>query len=166
MLHVGVRLERSISDPKNVRKDEDAVGGFFEDLPVLVLVLCGVATIIAASIWSSGRIADERLDEDLRETAERFADRLVEAAQLTEGVEYPTIDKLRALNITRLAAGLPEDTGYAVSLVQVFPSLEWILQHGSREKPVSEDACASSRLVNAVDEWSRVVIVEVRVVVW
>ena len=113
----------------HVREDDTAVGGFFEDLPVLVLVLCGVATIIAASVLSSSRISEERQDEWLQEAAAGFADRIVESALQTEGAEYPTIAKLRALNVSRLAAGLPESVGYAVSLVQVYPKFEWLLQN-------------------------------------
>lgn len=166
MLHVGVRIERSCWNSWHVRDDEAAVGSFFEDLPVLVLVLCGVATIIVASVISSVRMADERQDDRLRDIVTRFADRLVETALLTEGTEHPTIDKLRALNVSRLAAELPEGIGYAVSLVQVHPVFEWIVQHASRDRPVLENSCASSRLVNAIDTSSRVVVVEVRAVVW
>ncbi|MCU0853069.1 MAG: hypothetical protein MUC90_07465 [Thermoplasmata archaeon] len=149
-----------------MRHDDAAVGGFFEDLPVLVLVLCGVAAIVSASVWSSGQIADEQSVRELDEIAQRFVDRLVEAALQVEGGGYPSVDKLRVLNISRLAMGLPKAIGYAVSIVEIYPSLEWLLQYVSDGKPISTDASASIRLVNAIDPWSRIVIVEARVIVW
>lgn len=142
------------------------MGGFIEDLPVMALVLCGVATIIASSVWSSDRIADGQLEEELRGIAQQFADRLVEAALTAEGTEHPSICRISELNVSRLAADLPEGVGYAASFVQVYPTIEWILQESSCEMPVPERACGASRLLNALDESFRAVIVEVRVVAW
>jgi hypothetical protein len=166
MLHVGVRKENPDKCPGHMRDDESAVGGFFEDLPVLVIVLCGVVAIVSASVWSSGQIANEQFVQELDEIARGFADRLVEAALQVEGGDYPSVDKLRTLNISRLSIGLPKTIGYAVSIVEVYPSLEWLRQFVSDEKPISSDAVASIRLMNAVDSLSRIVIVEARVIVW
>ncbi|MGD9962435.1 MAG: hypothetical protein AB7S97_00825 [Thermoplasmata archaeon] len=140
-----------------------AVGGFFEDLPVLAFVLAGVLSVAGTASWASGMLSEDEWCEEL----ERSASQLV-AAVVAElrGVDIlPTVEAVRQADVSSLMRALPEGTHGLVSVWSVHPVTERLLMVGSCEgEPLL--ARSESMLMNAVFDGGAVGILEVRVLVW
>jgi hypothetical protein len=150
-----------------VKADCSAVAGFFEDLPVVVIVLAGVMTILLSASWAALRIQEGNSSELLREDADDALVRfLAEFARPATGESHPTVRHLQTINISAWARGHIESEWFLFSLVLVHPS--WIIlaqaQHGDFEHAIS---CGySSGLLNALTDDGMVGIVKVNVLVW
>lgn len=146
-----------------MRGDTEAVGGFFEDLPVLAFVLAGVLSVAGTASWASGMMSEGDLCEEL----ERSASQLVAAvvAELRGVDTLPTVEAVRHADISGLMRTLPEGAEGLVSVWSAHPVNERILVVGSCEgEPLL--ARSESMLMNAVFDGGAVGILEVRVLVW
>jgi len=146
-----------------MRSDETAVGGFVEDLPVMVFVLAGVCMLVGSAVDAADKVRAGPGDE-LELVAERLVVEVVDAACV---VDLPTVAGLRSLNISDCARAIAEScVGSYVSLRSLYPASDVLLAWGSFPVERPEETGSFSRLVNAVDDKGLVIVVEVRAVVW
>ncbi len=146
-----------------MKADESAVGGFFEDLPVLAFVLAGVALLMSTGVYVSQRLDEARSEEEADALAESL---LLEVLgklrnQESSGV-MPTVASVVGAD---LAVSLNRVTGCTVSVVMRHPNVEWLRVESFGVFEQSRTGYASA-LMNAIDDDGIVVILEVRVVAW
>lgn len=146
-----------------VRSDEAAVGGFAEDLPVLMFVLAGVCMLVVSAV-NATQDAQGVPGPELEHRAELFAEGILDVACVAD---IPTVSGLRSLNISDCLQPLAGDcTGSFVTVRSVYPTADTLLSWGSlpTERPDAAGCC--SRLADALDDDGTVVVVEVTVIVW
>lgn len=146
-----------------MRWDTGAIGGFFEDLPVLAFVLAGTLSVACTASWASGFMSEEERLEAL----ERAASDLVTSVrlELQELGSVPTAESVRQANLSGSIETLPEGTQCLVSLWCVHPMNECLLTEASGAcEP--EVACSDSAFMNMLCDQGFVGVLEVRVLVW
>lgn len=150
-----------------MRSDESGVAGFFEDLPVLAFVLCGVMLLVSSGIWASARIAEQREDELLKRLAERAADAIVETiAPAATDFELPTLQSIDRSNLSEYIQSVLQTVHFLVNLSTEGTASGWsMLISDSYGGEVSHTASAS-RLLNVRDGFGLIVVLEVRLIVW
>jgi hypothetical protein len=149
-----------------VRFDERGVGGFFEDLPVLIFVLAGVSLLIVSGVRISSLRGDLEEDSALRYAAGMLVQRIA-AAVGESGLGSPTVESFNGTRIAILANETVARFSYSVSIVMRYPEVEWILVcKGEHSVQTPSRAASDSMFLNAIDENGRSVIVEVTAVVW
>ena len=150
----------------DVRPGFDGVAGFFEDIPVLAIILVGVGALVSTGVGVAKDEAAERSQEYLEAQSERLLSCIMsEIGRRSQGL-LPSAIILRNLNMTECASALHEGVCWAVSIVELHPQVVfWISVVG--------DACGrvtatgySAALMNACLEDGLVGIFEVRVLVW
>jgi hypothetical protein len=147
-----------------MRNDESGVGGFFEDLPVLVFVLAGVLCIMSTACWSTAQSSVDGVIDTMQRRAAEVMDSLF--MKVTRHTSVPSVNQIRSINLSGLVA--PTDDGFLlhVSIWIIHPDLDRLASAGSWEPNEMRESVSSRRLLNALDESGRVVIGEARVVVW
>jgi len=156
----------SAAIPTVMYDDTAGVAGFFEDIPVLALVLVGVSTLVASGVHLYALETDERLVQTLHREARELMCRIIREAGAPSPDMLPFAAALEPTNLSRYAAELPDGLGYSVSVVRLHPNPEWLFS--IRSSSISQAACtgfASSRL-NAIMSDGLVGVFEVRVIVW
>lgn len=148
-----------------MKRDTSGALGFFEDLPVMVFVLAGVASLIATAAWSEATIKEGTLHSDLERLAELVSAWILDGAP-GEVRTLPTADAFRALNLSSLAELLPEGRSFTAAVTQRHPVVEALNSYSAQSFELPSLTGCSLRFLNAIDGLSRVVVVEVRVVVW
>lgn len=150
-----------------MRSDESGVAGFFEDLPVLAFVLCGVMLLVSSGIWTSVHLAEQREDEQLKRLAERAIDAIVGTIAPAEmGFGLPTLQAIERSNLSEHVQGLLRAVHYLVNVSTRGATSGWsILLSDGRLGEVSHTASASA-LLNVRDDTGLIVILEVRLIVW
>ena len=147
-----------------MRGDESGVGGFIEDIPVLVFVLGGVVTLIGTGTWAAAYLADDVREETLRDLATDTIDRVLWT--LSKGLEGTKgLDAAATTNISGAFAGVPEGIGWLLSVDMLHPCSEQVLliSSGCLQNPTR--TASESRLLNSeCDGMSAMV--RVTVVVW
>jgi len=146
-----------------MRGDQEAVGGFFEDLPVLAFVLAGVMSVAGTACWTSGQLSGTDDSDALGLSATRLAADVVMG--LGGSGVLPSIEAVRSANLSVQLASLPEGLACLVSVWCIHPDVELLLVVGDDD---SDPEVASSErvLVNASCDGGFVGILEVRVLVW
>ncbi len=151
-----------------MRRDDAAVAGFFEDLPVLLFVLAGVAAIVFSGVFSAAQRADGRLQEDLDAAASHMVEGLV--AHLAEldlaGNGAPGEDQVRDIDLRSLAGQLAQGHACTISLVRVHPSHEVLARWSMMQESLPKATGYAARVMNAVGESGCFTMLEVRVLVW
>lgn len=149
-----------------MRFDENGVGGFFEDLPVLVFVIAGVSLLIVSGLRVSSLRGDLEEESSLQYAAEVFV-RMIVADAGESGFVRPTAESFNETRIASLANQTIGGLSYSVSIVMRYPETEWILAcesaHGA-QTPLR--VASDSKFLNAIDGNGRSVIIEVTAVVW
>lgn len=146
-----------------MRLDESGVGGFAEDLPVMVFVLAGVCLLVGSAVSAAEKVRAGDAD-GLESLAEVLVSEVMEGFSVTD---TPTVTALRSFDIGDCAEPvLVGCDGWFVSLRSVHPEVELLQSAGSLpdQSPGSTGSC--SRLINAYDDDMMLVVVEVRAVVW
>lgn len=147
----------------SMNEDTDAVGGFFEDLPVLAFVLAGVMSVASTASWSAEQLSEDRVSEDLLREAERVLDAALDAfGPLTSS---STVEHLRQANLSGLAGAVSPGIGWTLSVWVIHPSVEELVSVGQLEGGLSTVRSAKA-LVNAISDDGAVYVLEVRAVVW
>ncbi len=146
-----------------MRSDETGVGGFAEDLPVMVFVLAGVCLLVGSAVTATEKVrADD--DDDLESLAEILVSEVMKVFSVTE---TPTVAALRSFEIggctERVLAGCD---GWFLSLRSVHPEVEMLQSAGALPGQFPGTTGSCSRLINAYDDEMMLVVVEVRAVVW
>lgn len=146
-----------------MRFDNVAVGGFFEDLPVLAFVLAGVLSVSGTAVWTSGELAEAGQITSL----ERHATNLVSAAvSVLRGLgTAPDLETVACVNLSGLLDGLTEDLGCIIAVWCVHPFRELVLSCGDiGTSPASVGS--DSSYMNVLCGGGVVGVLEVRALVW
>lgn len=148
-----------------MRTDTRGVAGFFEDLPVLLLVLAGVSSVALTGAWCTDQQADAARQEGLSAAAEA----LVRAAVLVASDGGPstlTVGSLFALEPEDLEVNAAGCVGWAVVIEVLHPvgDRHEISFDGLDDLP--PDLGYACELVNAVYEGDMTAVVEVTGVAW
>ena len=107
--------------------NDEGVGGFFEDLPVLAFILTGSLLIISTNVVLAEQKDDMERLESLELSAERLAHLVLVA--LSEGFrDDVTLESMRALNRSSLPSPseLAGASGWTVSLTVIHPWQELV----------------------------------------
>lgn len=146
-----------------MREDTGAVGGFFEDLPVLALVLAGVLSVASTACWCADQISAHGDSDELS----READRALRAAVrcLLQQTSLPTLESVRSSNLTGVGSEIADGWGWMVSVWVLHPYVQEVLTLGQVDgEPII--LCSAQGFLNALSDDGSVVILEVRAVVW
>ncbi len=146
-----------------MRSDQDAVGGFFEDLPVLAFVLAGVMSVAGTACWTNGQLSETDDSDALGLAAARLAADVV--MELRGDGALPSIETVRSANLSLQLAGLTEGLACLVSVWCIHPALEPLLVVGVTDSD-PEVASSGRVLMNASCVGGIVSVLEVRVLVW
>ena len=148
-----------------MRGDRRGVGGFLEDIPVLVFVLAGVVTLIGASVWAAGMRSDLVREVELESLADDLLDQALWG--LSYGVDgCVSVDRMAQLDLSELSGRVPDGTGWLVSVDVIHPWAEQLLlAQGGDQYHVAYVGCGS-KLINASYGTDGGAVVKVTAVVW
>ena len=148
-----------------MRGDRRGVGGFLEDIPVLVFVLAGVVTLIGASVWAAGMRSDLVREVELESLAEDLVDQALWG--LSCGVDgYVSVDRMAQLDLSELSGRVPDGAGWLVSVNVIHPWEEQLLlAKGGDSEHVAYVGCGC-RFINASYGTDGGAVVKVTAVVW
>ena len=147
-----------------MRRDERGVGGFIEDVPVLVFVLAGVLTLVGTGAWAAEQKAGAARDDALRSLASDTMDRVLWA--LSDGVdETMVVGVLAGWNASWAFTEVPEGIGWLLSVDMLHPNPGQLILLCSDAVGTPADTASDSRLVNAECD-GMCALVRVTVVVW
>ena len=147
--------------------DDGGVAGFFEDLPVLMFVLAGVFIIVATGVWTSDALARQRFHSKLEGLAEELVNDIIHEVRVRAGAnQLPSVGILSSLDLGRLAAESVRSYCYSIAIVERFPTTQWLVNCSKASGSQPFESAGSALLLNALDSQLRVVVVEVKVLVW
>jgi hypothetical protein len=149
-----------------MRADDSAVAGFFEDLPVLLIILAGVAVLVLSGAAASERLAEADLESELDSLADRFVASLMVSLKRDPSMDHTSMALVASLNISRCASDALDDESWSVAIVLLSPSTEWLRADSSSETPPRAATGYSSSLFNVVLDDGSVGVVEVSAIVW
>jgi len=148
-------------------RGEDAVGGFFEDLPVLALVLLGVFLLVSTSTLvyqeSSGRREYDRLESVTQDIAKAIIGHL---SRGDESSHLSTVSAMREINLEALADSVADCAGYCASVVLLHPRTEWLSSAATGDLHDARQVAYAAGFLNAILDDGSVAVVEVRVLAW
>lgn len=153
------------SQPGNdgdVRSDSSAIGGFFEDLPVLVIVVSGFLVLASAATWASGQLTESRDSAQLSELAHRLSDAVL--AEILQS-QVPSIRSLAELNMSQLAES-SDMIDALVTILEIYPRVLYIVSQGEGPSEVNAPTGFSREYFNAITDEGLVAPMELRVIVW
>ena len=143
--------------------DDRAIGGFFEDLPVLMIVLMGTVSVMGTGIWVSEQTESLDRADSLDKAAEEMTD--VVLSRLSEGgLTRITLDSIAALQPSSI---VPDDGSLAwtVSIAMIHPWHEVITVMRSEDLGQASVTGWHSRLFNVLHGVSSIGVAEVVAVV-
>lgn len=146
-----------------MKRDIDAIGGFFEDLPVMAFVLAGALSVAGVACWTSERLAE---DADIG-MLERSASLMVDSIMVELGWpgDIPSAEGIRSANLSESLTCLENGLASLVSIWCVHPRIEPLLVMGEFDGyPATASSDGMRMNVLCVD--GIVGIMEVRVLVW
>ena len=150
-----------------MRSDESGVAGFFEDLPVLAFVLCGVMLLVSSGLWTSGGLATLREDEQLQELASRSVERIVQRIEsLTTTFETPMLEWMAQSNMSQLVEELLGSIHFSVNISSPHAANGWHMGFRDDCSGGITDTASASRLFNAQDSTGIVLGIGVRLIGW
>jgi hypothetical protein len=134
-------------------------------MPVLVFVLAGVTTLIAAGTWAAELRADTYGEDELERLAKDVIDRVLWA--LSDGPGgFRDLDGIVGANMSDAVREIPNCTGWLISVEVLHPWSEQVLLLTSEVPGTPTCTACESRLVNSVSEDHLCVLAEVTVIVW
>ncbi len=149
-----------------VRSDESAVAGFFEDMPVLLIILAGVAVLVISGTFAGERMRDARNQEELDVLASRFVDSVIMSMSADPYIEHVSLSAIHSVNITRCATETFASESYKISFLLCYPNLERIRSASSLDEFLCEDTGYSSLMMNVVLNDGTIGVAEVSAIVW
>lgn len=147
--------------------DDSAVGGFFEDLTVLLFVMVGVAVIVSAGVWTAHDALESRAENELDLLAEELLTGLLREISRPESLGYaPTLDHVKGLDLLAIATGIDPDYRFCIGAAERHPEHAWLCSATRGLPEGAVDTGFASGFVNAMDPTGMIVVVEVMVLVW
>lgn len=152
--------------PGMIRGD-GGVGGFLEDLPVLLFVLLGVFVLISSSIFSSKASSDAQEAEKLDAIAYKILNGILSKINSVDLMERtPSVASMKEMRLDVLREIHEQGIGYCVAVVMLHPCIEWLSEFTSGD-PVHADCTGYARaMLNAVSDSGSIAVVEVQVIAW
>ena len=148
-----------------MRFDGKAVGGFFEDLPVLAVILTGTALLLSANAFIVGQRCAVDTVRVLEAAAENLADGVL--LELTDGGAMPVpIERLKALEASSADVFVEGCYGWVVAIALLHPWQEAIVNLRSDGAAQVEDAGWHSQLFNVAIGITGVAVAELVAVVY
>lgn len=150
-----------------MKADDSGVAGFFEDLPVLMFVLVGVATLVLCGTWVSRSLNAIHDQEELDSLAENLVNSVMSRLLRPETPGLmPSVSSVQSVNVSDIASRVVGERHFVVAIIARYPAYAW-LNIGSDNDTALPDATGySSRLLNALDGSGRTTVIEVRAIVW
>lgn len=148
-----------------MRDDRRGVGGFLEDVPVLVFVLAGVVALIGTSVWAAGVRSDLVREAELESLADELVDQTL--WDLFDGVDScVSVDRVERLDLSHLSGRVPDGTGWLVSVNVVHPWVEQLVfAQGGHQEEVAY-VCCGWKFINAPYGADGSAVVKVTALVW
>lgn len=148
-------------------RDDAAVGGFLEDLPVLVFVLLGVFALVSTSVFASSDISERDEAERLESIAEEVLRAIMSGLKVGDSSGYTlTVSALRDVNLTCLAEPAARGRGFCVGIAVLYPRTEWLCSSISAGPASAVSTGFARYLLVATDDDGSNAVVEVRVLAW
>jgi len=148
-------------------RDNAGVGGFFEDLPVLVFVLLGVFVLVATGVFASREISEHREAERLEFVAQNLLDAVISGVTAGDSEFYMlTVGALKGLNLTGIVRSVTEGVSYCISIVLLYPRAEWLCSASSGAPMDAVSTGFARQLLNATDHDGTTAVLEVKALVW
>lgn len=143
------------------------MAGFFEDLPVLMFVLAGVASLVFTGLVSSQSRSEDRLQLALDAAAQSLADDILGRLSLREGSpgSLPSTSTLEQTDFEGIIAEYSNGYRTSIGLARLYPVYGRFYGTVSADDPPIATGYAV-RVMDATDESGLVIILELRVVVW
>lgn len=154
-----------MKDLSIMRSDIRAIGGFFEDLPVLAFVLTGSFLVMWTNVWVVEQQDANDVTRSLEEAAEELADAVLKTLS---GGGYTEIS-LESVRFMDPSSFVPHDgysTPWAVSIVIIHPFQMPVSAWRCQESSPEADAGWHSRLFNVRYGASSIAVAEVVAVVY
>ncbi|MDH3364791.1 MAG: hypothetical protein OEM29_02130 [Thermoplasmata archaeon] len=130
-----------------MRDDHLGIGGFFEDLPVLLFVLTGTLLLIGTNVWvMEGRGVLEAVSS-CEQQAEDLVGTFMLALSNKCGADA-TVESVRFVNSSLLDNGSTWPGVWAISVSVIHPWQELLLSLGNQTEPTGADAGWHNRLFN------------------
>ena len=148
-----------------MRFDGKAVGGFFEDLPVLAIILTGTALLLSANAFIVGQRCDADTVRALEAAAESLADGVLLELTDRDAMSVP-IERLKALEASSVDSFVEGCYGWAVAITLLHPWQETIVTVRSDGAARVEDAGWHSQLFNVAIGITGVAVAELVAVVY
>lgn len=150
-----------------MRLDDKGVAGFFEDIPVLMFVLAGVASLAFSGLVAAEAREEGRLQSELENAAQSLADNIIDRLCNPQGIggSAPSCESVDGTDFSLLAAELSNGYACGIGLVRLYPTFEW-LHTTPRADDLPHSTGFGARLLNAIDTSGLEVVLELRVVVW
>ncbi len=149
-----------------MRADESGVAGFFEDLPVLLIILAGVSVLVFSGATASEHLAEEKIESDLDALAGRFVASIRVSLMRDPSMDHASIAMVKSLNISRCSSDALDDECWSAAFVLLSPSNEWLRAESSPGIAPLTGTGYSSSLFNALLDDGLVGVIEVRILVW
>jgi len=148
-----------------MRSDQSGIGGFLEDLPVLVFVLAGVGVLLSASTWSSEMAARSQAAERLDEQAELVVEKVLVA--LSDGCGgYIGVGGIPTVNLTDRLSEMPVGVSFLVTVEVVHPWAERLAEVEAGTIQAASDIGFATRLINMPAGDETVAVGKVTAIVW
>lgn len=149
-----------------MRSDDTAVAGFFEDLPVLLIILAGVSTLVLSGATAGERLAELENQAELESLASRFVISMAVSLATDPSVEHASISSVRSLNISRCASDAIDAESWSAAVVLLSPSVIWLRAESRTDVEPTTCTGYSAMLLNVMMDDGVVGVVEVKALVW
>lgn len=148
-----------------MRRADDAVAGFFEDLPVLLFVLVGVTVLVVSATWVTRERAARDLEVELDGIARDITRELLGSVVSQFGAST-RMSSLTGMDILSVVTGEARGRSFCVTVSCLHPDVAVVIAETSGEPSTALCTGFARSLFNALDDRGLVSILEVRTIVW
>ena len=131
-----------------MRANDNAVAGFFEDIPVLLVVLAGVMVLTVSGAIAAARAQDIENQETLDALARRLLDSLTVGITSDPTIEHVSVAAVLSVNVSRCAADVLADESFAVTFNLRYPHVEWLRTNSNIDGTHCSASGYASKLIN------------------
>jgi hypothetical protein len=150
-----------------MKADDAGVAGFFEDLPVLMFVLVGVATLVLCGTWVSRNLNAVQVQEELDSLAEDLVNSVMSRLLRPETPGLmPSVTSARNVDISDIASRVVGERHYLIAIIARYPSYTWLNTGSDNDTALPNTTGYCSRLLNVLDGYGSTIMLEVRAIVW
>jgi hypothetical protein len=150
-----------------MKADDAGVAGFFEDLPVLMFVLVGVATLVLCGTWVTRNLNAVQAQEELDSLAEDLMNSVMSRLLRPETPGLmPSLSSAQNVDLSDIASRVVGEKHYLIAIIARYPSYTWLNTGSDNDTGLPNTTGYCSRLLNVFDGYGRTIMLEVRAIVW